>query len=82
MATITVFTLLTNAGVIDANTATIGTMIVNFGMLFYLQRTIKATAVGMLGHSKLKWQCLVCQGTKFDSKGTCHRCGGKSRRPI
>lgn len=67
---------------VDATTATIVTMGANLGVLYYITRGINKGVNGILGHQKLKWQCLTCQGTKFDSKGICYRCGSKSRRPI
>lgn len=68
---------------VDPTTATIGTMAVNLGMLFYLRKSFKNVASGFgLSGSKIKFQCLVCQGTKFDSRGTCVRCGSKARKSI
>jgi len=61
--------------------ATIGIIGTNLGMLFFIRKTITNIAGGMFGN-KLKYQCLTCQGTKFDRKGTCYRCGGKSKKPI
>lgn len=67
---------------VDATIATVVTMGANLAVLFYITRGINKGVTGLLGHTKLKWQCLTCQGTKFDSRGTCHRCGRSSRRPI
>ena len=67
---------------VDPTIATVVTMGANLAVLYYITRGINKGVTGLFGHTKLKWQCLTCQGTKFDSKGTCHRCGSKSRRPI
>lgn len=68
---------------VDPGTATLATMGANLGMLFYIRKTWKNMASGSgLFATKVKYQCLTCQGTKFDGRGTCWRCGGKSRRPI
>ena len=58
--------------------ATIGSSLV---MVLYFRRFTKNIASNLFG-GKLKYSCLVCQGMKFDSKGTCVRCGGKARRPV
>ena len=66
---------------VDATTATIATMGTNLGMLFYLRKTFKGMTNNLFG-GKVKFQCLTCSGTKFDKKGTCWRCGGKSKKSI
>lgn len=53
----------------------------NLLMLGYMRKMFKSNLNNMFG-GKMKYQCLACQGMKFDSKGTCVRCGGKARRPI
>ena len=60
------------------NIATLGT---NLFMLFYLRKSFKNIATGIFG-GKMKYQCLTCQGTKFDKSGTCFRCGSKAKKPI
>lgn len=67
---------------VDATTATIVTMGANLAVLFYVMRGFNKGIGGILGTPKIKWQCLICQGNKFDSTGTCHRCGSKSRKPA
>ena len=66
---------------VDPGTATLATMGTNLGMLFYLRKTFKGALNGILG-GKIKFQCLTCSGTKFDSKGSCLRCGSKARKSI
>ena len=66
---------------VDPGTATIATMGTNLGMLFYLRKTFKNGLNGILG-TKIKFACLTCGGNKFDGKGTCYRCGGKSKKSI
>ena len=61
--------------------ATIATLGTNMAMLFYLRKTFKNIAGNIFG-GKLKYQCLTCQGMKFDREGTCYRCGGKSKKPV
>ena len=65
----------------DPTTSTIGVMAVNLLVIFYLRKSFKGTVGKMFGE-KLKWQCLICQGTKFDKKGVCWKCGRSQRRPI
>ena len=74
-------TVLISIGIIDATTATIGTMGINLSMLFWIRKTFKNGLSGMLG-SKIKWQCLICQNTRFDGTGKCYRCGMKQRRTV
>ena len=76
-----VFTLLISVGIGDATTATIGTMAINLVMLLWMRKTFKNGLNGLLG-TKVKFACLTCGGTKFDPKGTCWKCGGKSRKSI
>ena len=66
---------------VDPGTATLATMATNLGMLFYIRKTFKGMATSLFG-GRVKFQCLSCSGTKFDSKGSCHRCGGKSKKSI
>lgn len=66
---------------VDPGTATLVTMGTNLGLLFYIRKTFKNTVTGLFG-GKMKFQCLTCGGTKFDSKGTCHRCGSRARKSI
>jgi len=65
----------------DPRIATIGTMAANLGMLFWMRKTFKNGLNGLLG-TKVKFACLTCGGTKFDGRGTCWRCGGKSKKSI
>ena len=58
--------------------ATLGT---NLAMLFYLRKSFKKITGNLFG-GKMRYQCLTCQGTKFDKKGTCFRCGSRSKKPI
>ena len=74
-------TVLISIGLLDATTATIATMGINLGMLFWIRKTFKTGLGGLLGN-KVKFQCLVCNGTKFDSRGFCHKCGRSMRRPA
>lgn len=60
---------------------TVAVLGTNLLMLFYMRRTFKKVTTGLFG-GKIKYQCLTCNGTRFDNLGTCHRCGGKSRKPI
>ena len=66
---------------VDPGTATLATMGVNLGMLFYIRKTLKGALNGLMG-GKMKFACLTCGGNKFDKKGTCWRCGGKSRKSV
>lgn len=66
---------------VDPGTATLATMGTNLGLLFYLRKTFKGMATGLFG-GKMKFQCLTCAGIKFDSKGSCLRCGSKARKSI
>ena len=66
---------------VDPTTATIATMGTNLGMLFYLRKTWKGMTTGLFG-GKIKFQCLTCAGTKFDHKGSCHRCGSRAKKFI
>ena len=66
---------------VDPGTATIATMGTNLGLLLYLRKTFKGMTTGLFG-GKMKFQCLTCANTKFDSKGICFRCGGKSKKSI
>lgn len=66
---------------VDPLTATIGTMAVNLGMLFWIRKTFKNGLSNIFG-TKMKWQCLICQNNKFDSTGKCYRCGMKQRRTV
>lgn len=66
---------------VDPGTATIATMGTNLGMLFYIRKTFKGMTNGLFGN-KVKFQCLSCTGTKFDSKGSCWRCGSKAKKSI
>src|SRR5690348_8455106 len=77
-----VFTVLVSTNIVDPTTATIGTMGINLGMLFWIRKTLNGSIGNILGGSKVKFQCLTCHGTKFDPKGTCYRCGGKSKKSI
>ena len=61
--------------------STIASLGTNLAMLFYLRKNFRNLATNMFG-GKLKYQCLICQGTKFDGSGICHRCGGRSKKPI
>ena len=76
-----IFSVLISIGIADATTATIGTMTLNLIVLFWIRKTVK-NGLGNIFGSKVKFQCLTCSGTKFDSKGTCWRCGGKSKKSI
>ena len=60
---------------------TITAMISNLAMIFVFRTMLKNLSGKMFG-SKLKYQCIACNGTKFDALGTCYRCGSKSRKPI
>ena len=60
---------------------TIATLGTNLGVLFYFRKTFKGITGKVIG-GKLKYQCLICQGTKFDKSGTCNRCGSKSKKPA
>ena len=66
---------------VDPGTATLATMGANLGMLFYIRKTFKGITNGLFG-GKIKFQCLTCAATRFDSKGSCLRCGRKSRKSI
>ena len=57
------------------------TIISPIAVLLVIRQTLKNVQGNLFG-GKMKYQCLTCSGTKFDSKGTCYRCGSKSRRPI
>jgi hypothetical protein len=61
---------------------TVAVLGTNMAMLLYLRKTFKNVAGNLFGHSKLKYQCLTCQGTKFDKLGSCFRCGSKAKRAI
>ena len=74
-------TILITTGFIDAPTATIGTMLVNLGLLFWIRKNFK-TGLSSLFGGKIKFQCLACQGNKFDGKGTCYRCGSKAKKSV
>lgn len=76
-----IFTVLVSTNIVDPTTATIGTMGINLLMLFWIRKTLNSGITNMLG-GKVKFQCLTCQGTKFDPKGTCYRCGSKARKSI
>jgi hypothetical protein len=60
---------------------TFGAMGCNIGMIFIFRKMIGGIVAGRFGE-KLKFECLACNGTKFDSKGACVRCGSKTRRTI
>lgn len=64
---------------VDPVTATVGTMAVNLVMLLYMRKTFRNMAGSLFG-SKSKFVCIACNGTKFDSKGSCYRCGSRQRR--
>jgi len=66
---------------VDPGTATIATMGTNLAMLFYIRKTFKGITNGLFGN-KVKFACLTCGGTKFDGKGTCFRCGGRSKKSV
>ena len=53
----------------------------NLIMIAYMRKMFASNLNNLFG-SKMKYQCLTCQGIKFDSKGICIHCGGKSRKPI
>lgn len=53
----------------------------SLAVVFYIRRITQNMAKGLIG-GKLKYQCLICQGTKFDSRGICNRCGRASKKPI
>lgn len=74
-------TVLISIGLLDATTATMATMGINLGMLYWIRKTFKTGLNGMFG-GKIKFQCLTCAGTKFDGKGTCWRCGSKARKSV
>ena len=59
--------------------STIGALGSNIFMLWYIRRFYKGMATGLFG-KKAILVCSVCDGAKFDGKGTCKRCGNKSRR--
>lgn len=60
---------------------TISAMGSNLVMIFVFRKMITTMSGKILG-SKIKFQCLVCSGTKFDGNGICNRCGSKQKRPI
>ena len=66
---------------VDPGTATLATMGTNLGLLFYIRKTFRNTVTGMFG-GKVKFQCLSCNGTKFDKKGMCWKCGSRARKSI
>lgn len=66
---------------VDPTIATIGTMAANLGMIFWMRKTFKSGLGNILG-TKVKFACLSCGATKFDSRGTCHRCGSRSRKSV
>lgn len=61
--------------------STLATLGTNMGMIFYMRRYFKNITGNLFG-SKLKYQCLICQGTKFDKSGSCYRCGSKAKKTI
>ena len=61
--------------------STIAVLGTNLVMLFYLRKSFKNMATSLFG-SKLKYQCLSCQGMKFDKSGSCHRCGSRAKKTI
>ena len=74
-------TVLISIGLLDATSATIATMGINLGMLFWIRKTFKTGLTSMFG-GKIKFQCLTCAGSKFDGKGTCWRCGSRARKSV